>query len=112
MDHLLYCRGLTVDIEDNAGCTPLWLAACFGSVDCVDVLLVHGANPDHRRWCIQYPSVSKLDHCMLMSCLSYCHSKNKGTPRDIAMSEGHTAIVSMMKEEFKCEIRLFSNSVA
>ena len=41
MDRLLYCRGLTVDIEDNAGCTPLWLAACFGSVDCVDVLLVH-----------------------------------------------------------------------
>ena len=40
---------LTVDIEDNFGQTPLWLAANYGRVDCVDVLLVHGANPDHKR---------------------------------------------------------------
>ena len=41
--------GLTVDIEENRGQTPLWWAAFCGHVDCVDVLLVHGANPDHRR---------------------------------------------------------------
>ena len=39
----------TVDMNDNDGRTPLWLAACWGHVDCVDVLLVHGANPDHKR---------------------------------------------------------------
>ena len=49
VDHLLCCCGLTVDTDDNSGCTPLWLAACYGHVDCTDVLLVHGANPDHRR---------------------------------------------------------------
>ena len=41
--------GLTVDIDDNDGKTPLWLAASGSHVDCVDVLLVHGANPDHKR---------------------------------------------------------------
>ena len=41
--------GSTVDIEDKDGLTPLSYAAGFGHVDCVDVLLVHGANPDHRR---------------------------------------------------------------
>ena len=40
---------LTVDIKDNDGETPLFCAACEGHVDCVDVLLVHGANPDHKR---------------------------------------------------------------
>ena len=41
--------GSTVDIEENSGQTPLWFAAFHGHVDCVDVLLVHGANPDHKR---------------------------------------------------------------
>ena len=41
--------GSTVDIEDNSGQTPLCWAASYGHVDCVDVLLVHGANPDHKR---------------------------------------------------------------
>ena len=55
LDHLLLmgARGthwqLTVDIEDNNGHTPLWLAAFHDRVDCVDVLLVHGANPEHKR---------------------------------------------------------------
>ena len=40
---------LTVDIEDYDGRTPLSFAANNGHVDCVDVLLVHGANPDHKR---------------------------------------------------------------
>ena len=40
---------LNVDIEDSIGQTPLWFAALNGHVDCVDVLLVHGANPDHNR---------------------------------------------------------------
>ena len=41
--------GSTVDIDDNDGHTPLWWAVSEGHVDCVDVLLVHGANPDHKR---------------------------------------------------------------
>ena len=43
------CCGLTVDIDDNGGRTPLWFAASGGYVDCVDVLLAHGANSDHKR---------------------------------------------------------------
>jgi ankyrin repeat protein len=39
----------TVDIEDNHGCTPLWWAACNGHMDCVDVLFILGANPDHKK---------------------------------------------------------------
>ena len=41
--------GSTVDIEDIWGRTPLFWAARCGHVDCVDVLLVHGASPDHKR---------------------------------------------------------------
>ena len=41
--------GSTVDIEDIWGQTPLWWAAFHGHVDCVDVLLVRGGNPDHKR---------------------------------------------------------------
>ena len=40
---------LTVDTIDKYGRTSLWWAAYHGHVDCVDVLLVHGANPDHKR---------------------------------------------------------------
>ena len=53
LDRLLLCPciqwGPAVDIDDNCGQTPLWLAAENGYTDCVDVLLVHGANPDHKR---------------------------------------------------------------
>ena len=38
-----------VDINDNSGCTPLWFAARDGDVCCVDVLLKHGASPQHER---------------------------------------------------------------
>ena len=38
-----------VDINDNYGRTPLWWAACNGHVRCVDVLLKHGASPQHER---------------------------------------------------------------
>jgi hypothetical protein len=67
----LYYPGLNVDTEDKAGRTPLWLAACFECVDCVDVLLAHGANPHHM-------------------------SKNEGAPVDIATSNGHSIVISMM----------------
>ena len=49
VERLLYCCESTVDIEDINGLTPLWLASRGGHVDCVDVLLVHGANPEHKR---------------------------------------------------------------
>ena len=55
VDCLLCCLGLDVDICDARGRTPLWYAARTADVDCIDALLVHGANPGHKRWHIQYP---------------------------------------------------------
>ena len=46
------CWGPPVDIDDMDGFIPLWLAAEKGHVDCVDVLLMHGANPGHKWQCI------------------------------------------------------------
>ena len=88
--------GLTVDIDDNYGRTPLWWAANKGHVDCVEVLLVHGANPDHKWWWIRYSSVSNITDIT-----SYCHSKNGKSPLDIAKKRGHTTVVSMMTEASK-----------
>ena len=45
----LLSRSVPVDINDNGGRTPLWYAACTGRVHCVDVLLKHGASPQHER---------------------------------------------------------------
>ena len=44
VERLLSCS-VPVDINDNDGCTPLWWAALYGHVRCVDVLLKHGASP-------------------------------------------------------------------
>jgi ankyrin repeat protein len=63
----------TVDIEDNSGCTPLWEAAYCGYSDCVDILLMHGASPDHK-------------------------DKNGKSPLDRAEQFGHATIVSKMTE--------------
>ena len=49
LDRLLPHLTSTVDVEDNCGETPLWLAADSGSVDCVQCLLAHGANPNYKR---------------------------------------------------------------
>ena len=48
VERLLACS-VPVDINDNYGCTPLWYAACNGYVHCVDILLKHGASPQHER---------------------------------------------------------------
>jgi ankyrin repeat protein len=66
----------TVDIEDSDGHTPLWWATWNGHVDCVDVLLTHGANPDHK-------------------------SKSMGSPLDIAKKGSRTSILNKMTEPEK-----------
>ena len=48
VERLVSCS-VPVDINDNYGCTPLWFAARYGRVRCVDVLLKHGASPQHER---------------------------------------------------------------
>ena len=48
VERLVSCC-VSVDINDNGGHTPLWYAACNGRVSCVDVLLKHGASPQHER---------------------------------------------------------------
>ena len=48
VERLLSCS-VPVDINDNYGRTPLWWAARRGHVSCVDVLLKHGASPQHER---------------------------------------------------------------
>ena len=45
----LLCLGVSVDINDNDGRTPLWFAARNGCVSCVDFLLNHGASSHHKR---------------------------------------------------------------
>ena len=45
----LFSVGVSVDINDNEGCTPLLFAARNGHVSCVDFLLNHGASPHHKR---------------------------------------------------------------
>ena len=100
------CSGSTIDIDDNSGCTPLWLADKSGHVDCVDVLLVHGADPDHRR-CMQFSLVSNITN--IKNFVSHCRSESSGSPLDIARSEGHNNIVSMMTEALKCNWEKFSS---
>ena len=48
LERLLSCS-VPVDINDNYGRTPLWLAAYNGHVSFVEVLLKHGASPQHER---------------------------------------------------------------
>ena len=48
VERLVSCS-VPVDINDNDGHTPLWWAACDGCVSLVDVLLKHGASPQHER---------------------------------------------------------------
>ena len=49
LDRFLLSNLLPVDTSDNYGQTPLWLTARNRHMDCVKVLLVHGANPNHKR---------------------------------------------------------------
>ena len=45
----LLLLGVSVDINDIKGRTPLWVAARDGHISCVDFLLNHGASPHHKR---------------------------------------------------------------
>ncbi|XP_062515340.1 cyclin-dependent kinase 4 inhibitor C-like [Corticium candelabrum] len=65
-----------VDINDNDGCTPLWWAAMDGHVRCVDVLLKHGASPQHEN-------------------------KYGGSPLEIAKQWGRSDVVEMMEEAIR-----------
>ncbi|XP_062516233.1 serine/threonine-protein phosphatase 6 regulatory ankyrin repeat subunit B-like isoform X2 [Corticium candelabrum] len=80
VERLLCCSG-PVDINDNYGHTPLWWAAFDGRVCCVDVLLKHGANPQHE---------SKY-----------------GSPLKVAKQRGHSDVVEMMEEAIRLRSRLY-----
>ncbi|XP_062515378.1 kinase D-interacting substrate of 220 kDa-like [Corticium candelabrum] len=75
VERLLSCS-VPVDINDNDGCTPLLFAAWHGDVCCVDVLLKHGASPQHESEC----GVS---------------------PLEIAKGKGHSDVVEMMEEAIR-----------
>ena len=64
------CRGLTVDIEDDCGQTPLWYATWGDYVDCVDVLLVHGATNGDTFNILQ--SLTSLTITKIMSYCTVC----------------------------------------
>ncbi|XP_062515779.1 ankyrin repeat and KH domain-containing protein 1-like [Corticium candelabrum] len=72
----LLCCSVPVDINDKDGRTPLWWAACRGRVCCADVLLKHGASPQHE-------------------------SKSKGSPLEIAKKEVCSDVVEMMEEAIR-----------
>ncbi|XP_062515849.1 serine/threonine-protein phosphatase 6 regulatory ankyrin repeat subunit C-like isoform X2 [Corticium candelabrum] len=74
VERLLSCS-VPVDINDNDGHTPLLWAACNGDVGCVDVLLKHGASPQHE---------SKY-----------------GSPLEIAKHHGYSDVVEMMEEAIR-----------
>jgi ankyrin repeat protein len=86
VDHLLCCWGVDVDMVDLDGFTPLCWAVMAGHVDCVDVLLVHGADPNHK-------------------------SKKDVSPIDIAKAKGYTVIASMMMEALRSPSRQYATSV-
>ena len=48
LERLLSCS-ISVDINDNDGCTPLWWAVYNGHLRCVEVLMKHGASHQHER---------------------------------------------------------------
>ncbi|XP_062516103.1 ankyrin repeat, PH and SEC7 domain containing protein secG-like [Corticium candelabrum] len=75
VERLVSCS-VPVDINDNYGYTPLWLAACNGHVRCVDVLLKHGASPQHE-------------------------SEWYGSPLEVAKRCGHSDVVEMMEEAIR-----------
>ena len=96
VERLLSCS-VPVDINDNDGHTPLLWAACNGDVGCVDVLLKHGASPQHERWCIQYPSVNNITNVMSLWDSKY------GSPLEIAKHHGYSDVVEMMEEAIRCK---------
>jgi len=45
---ILLERGADADVESKAGFTPLHLSAQKGHYDMTNLLIEHGANPNHR----------------------------------------------------------------
>ncbi|XP_062513989.1 serine/threonine-protein phosphatase 6 regulatory ankyrin repeat subunit A-like isoform X2 [Corticium candelabrum] len=74
VERLLSCS-VPVDINDNDGCTPLWWATYYCHVCCVDVLLKHGASPQHES--------------------------KRGSPLEIAKKNGDSDVVEMMEEAIR-----------
>jgi len=62
---ILAKAGCKVDCEDPRGYTPLFMAGTEGYVKCVEMLLEHGADPNHRA------------HSDNTTAIFHCASKNR-----------------------------------
>ncbi|XP_062515276.1 ankyrin repeat domain-containing protein 17-like [Corticium candelabrum] len=80
VERLLSCS-VPVDVMDNDGRTPLWFAARGGHGCCVDVLLKHGASPQHK-------------------------SKHR-SPLKIAKQYGHSCVAKMMEKAIRLGSHLY-----
>ena len=57
---MLLEKNALVDAIDRRGTTPLIIACSLGSLDCIRLLLIHGANPNHKACRDLHPHHSPL----------------------------------------------------
>lgn len=77
---LISC-GATVDIDEMWDKTPLWLAVCGNSGSCVDLLVGAGADPQHKRWMLEF---SLFNTIIAVVTIWLLFSKLEGSPIDVA----------------------------
>eukprot|EP00002_Diphylleia_rotans_P037810 TRINITY_DN8494_c0_g1_i1.p1 TRINITY_DN8494_c0_g1~~TRINITY_DN8494_c0_g1_i1.p1 ORF type:complete len:850 (-),score=136.47 TRINITY_DN8494_c0_g1_i1:211-2760(-) len=95
-------RSTTMQITDRSGYTALHLAVCAASIDCVVVLLTHGADPNCRTtrtlWTPLHFAVqqsnAKLVHILLAAGADRTLSDEKGRqPKDLSKQPELTRIL-------------------
>ena len=106
--HTLLKYGSLLEGTDGAGCTPLLIAAQYGHVDLVALLLQRGANGtavDKNRdsalhWAAYKGSIQVCGHLLFRGELSWTTQDTYGqTPLHLAAIRGHTTVVRYLLQE-------------
>ena len=98
--------GADVDIQDNYGETPLFIASNKGYLEIVQILIQAGADVDKQDEFVFTPLMiaSKKGHTEIVKLLIKAGAdvdkgnKTIGTPLMIASKKGHTEIVELLKQ--------------